>query len=78
MKCFRLASCGVKDETQIHTHMCYSEFNDIIEATAALDVDVITIENSRPEMEILKSFEKFAYPNDIGPGIYDIHSWRIP
>ncbi|ATN69984.1 5-methyltetrahydropteroyltriglutamate--homocysteine methyltransferase [Coxiella burnetii] len=78
VKCFRLASCGVKDETQIHTHMCYSEFNDIIEAIAALDADVITIESSRSEMEILKSFEKFAYPNDIGPGIYDIHSPRIP
>ena len=78
VKSFRFASCGADDETQIHTHMCYSEFNDIIEAIAALDADVITIESSRSNMEILQAFEAFAYPNDIGPGVYDIHSPRIP
>ncbi|MBS0350832.1 MAG: 5-methyltetrahydropteroyltriglutamate--homocysteine S-methyltransferase [Proteobacteria bacterium] len=76
--CFRLASSGVQDQTQIHTHMCYSEFNDVIEAIAKLDADVITIENSRSEMELLKAFETFAYPNEIGPGVYDIHSPRVP
>lgn len=78
VNCFRVASSGVKDETQIHTHMCYSEFNDIIEAIADLDADVITIENSRSELELFKSFESFAYPNELGPGVYDIHSPRIP
>lgn len=76
--CFRVASSGVKDETQIHTHMCYSEFNDIMAAIAALDADVITLESSRSDMELLKAFENFSYPNDIGPGVYDIHSPRIP
>lgn len=76
--CFRVASCGVKDETQIHTHMCYSEFNDIIAAIAALDADVITLESSRSDMELLRAFEDFSYPNDIGPGVYDIHSPRVP
>ncbi len=76
--CFRVASSGVRDETQIHTHMCYSEFNDIIEAIAALDADVITLESSRSDMELLKAFEHFSYPNDIGPGVYDIHSPRVP
>lgn len=75
---FRLASCGVPDHIQIHTHMCYSEFNDIIEAIAELDADVITIETSRSDMELLKAFEGFNYPNDIGPGVYDIHSPRVP
>ncbi len=75
---FRLASCGVADHIQIHTHMCYSEFNDIIEAIADLDADVITIETSRSDMELLQAFEGFKYPNDIGPGVYDIHSPRIP
>lgn len=75
---FRLAANGVKDETQIHTHMCYSEFNDIIGAIAQMDADVITIENSRSNMELLKVFEKFEYPNEIGPGVYDIHSPNIP
>ena len=78
VKSFRVASCGVKDETQIHTHMCYCEFNDMIEAIAALDADVITLESSRSDMELLKAFEDFEYPNDIGPGVYDIHSPRIP
>lgn len=75
---FRIASCGVKDQTQIHTHMCYSEFNDMIEAIANLDADVITIESSRSQMELLQVFERFSYPNEIGPGVYDIHSPRIP
>ncbi len=75
---FHIASCDVKDETQIHTHMCYSEFNDIMTAIAALDADVITIENSRSAMELLNSFSTFSYPNEIGPGIYDIHSPNIP
>lgn len=76
--CFRLAACCVPDYIQIHTHMCYSEFNDIIEAIAALDADVITIETSRSDLDLLKAFETFNYPNDIGPGVYDIHSPRIP
>lgn len=75
---FRLCASGVKDETQIHTHMCYSEFNDIIEAIAAMDADVITIETSRSNMELLEAFVDFKYPNEIGPGVYDIHSPRIP
>ncbi|HJV64564.1 MAG TPA: 5-methyltetrahydropteroyltriglutamate--homocysteine S-methyltransferase [Geomonas sp.] len=76
--CFRLATSCVRDETQIHTHMCYSEFNDIIAEIAALDADVITIETSRSQMELLEAFKSFSYPNDIGPGVYDIHSPRIP
>ncbi|WGT32288.1 5-methyltetrahydropteroyltriglutamate--homocysteine S-methyltransferase [Pseudomonas atacamensis] len=75
---FRLCASGVRDETQIHTHMCYSEFNDVMESIAAMDADVITIETSRSDMELLEAFEAFAYPNDIGPGVYDIHSPRIP
>jgi 5-methyltetrahydropteroyltriglutamate--homocysteine methyltransferase len=78
VKAFRLASSGVSDETQIHTHMCYSEFNDIIEHIAAMDADVITIETSRSQMELLEAFVDFKYPNEIGPGIYDIHSPRVP
>lgn len=75
---FRLTASGVRDETQIHTHMCYSEFNDVIAAIAAMDADVITIETSRSQMELLDAFESFHYPNDIGPGVYDIHSPRVP
>jgi len=75
---FRIAANGVTDETQIHTHMCYSEFNDIIEAIAAMDADVITIETSRSGMELLDAFDHFRYPNEIGPGVYDIHSPSIP
>ncbi|HEY3257041.1 MAG TPA: 5-methyltetrahydropteroyltriglutamate--homocysteine S-methyltransferase, partial [Polyangiaceae bacterium] len=75
---FRIAAAGVKDETQIHTHMCYSEFNDIIEAIAAMDADVITIETSRSNMELLDAFDRFEYPNEIGPGVYDIHSPNVP
>ena len=75
---FRLCASGVRDDTQIHTHMCYSEFNDVIEAIAAMDADVITIETSRSQMELLEAFRAFDYPNDIGPGVYDIHSPRVP
>lgn len=75
---FRITANGVKDETQIHTHMCYSEFNDIIAAIADMDADVITIETSRSDMELLDAFDQFNYPNEIGPGVYDIHSPNIP
>ena len=75
---FRLTASGVRDETQIHTHMCYSEFNDVIASIAAMDADVITIETSRSQMELLEAFRAFAYPNEIGPGVYDIHSPRVP
>ncbi|PXY00428.1 5-methyltetrahydropteroyltriglutamate--homocysteine S-methyltransferase [Halomonas sp. LBP4] len=78
VECFRLSAAVARDETQIHTHMCYSEFNDIIAAIAALDADVITIETSRSDMELLDAFQGFAYPNEIGPGVYDIHSPNIP
>lgn len=75
---FRIAANGVSDATQIHTHMCYSEFNDIIESIANMDADVITIETSRSNMELLDAFDNFNYPNEIGPGVYDIHSPNIP
>ena len=78
VECFRLSSCGVRNETQIHTHMCYSEVNDIIEAIADMDADVISVEASRSKMELLDSFDEFDYPNEIGPGVYDIHSPRVP
>jgi len=75
---FRLAANGVRDETQIHTHMCYCEFADILDSIAALDADVISIETSRSNMELLGTFAQFQYPNDIGPGVWDIHSPRVP
>lgn len=75
---FRLTSYGAEDSTQIHTHMCYSEFNDILPAIASMDADVITIETYRSDMELLTAFGDFKYPNDIGPGVYDIHSPRVP
>lgn len=78
VKAFRVTSSVAKDDTQIHTHMCYCEFNDIIESIAKLDADVITIETSRSQMELLDAFVNFKYPNEIGPGVYDIHSPRIP
>jgi 5-methyltetrahydropteroyltriglutamate--homocysteine methyltransferase len=78
VECFRLCASGVADETQIHTHMCYSEFNDIIESIADMDADVISIEASRSKMELLEAFVSYRYPNQIGPGIYDIHSPRVP
>lgn len=78
IKAFRIAASGVNDDTQIHTHMCYSEFNDIIQNIADMDADVITIECSRSQMELLDAFANFKYPNEIGPGVYDIHSPRVP
>ncbi|WP_426062876.1 5-methyltetrahydropteroyltriglutamate--homocysteine S-methyltransferase [Flavobacterium sp. DSP2-3-1] len=78
VKAFRISASGVKDDTQIHTHMCYSEFNDIIQSIADMDADVITIECSRSQMELLNAFSDFNYPNEIGPGVYDIHSPRVP
>ncbi|WP_050468211.1 5-methyltetrahydropteroyltriglutamate--homocysteine S-methyltransferase [Herbaspirillum chlorophenolicum] len=78
VKSFRITANGVEDETQIHTHMCYSEFNDIIASIADMDADVITIETSRSDMELLDAFDHFNYPNEIGPGVYDIHSPNIP
>ncbi|BDD94348.1 5-methyltetrahydropteroyltriglutamate--homocysteine methyltransferase [Pandoraea sp. NE5] len=75
---FRITANGVQDDTQIHTHMCYSEFNDIIASIADMDADVITIETSRSDMELLDAFDSFQYPNEIGPGVYDIHSPNIP
>jgi 5-methyltetrahydropteroyltriglutamate--homocysteine methyltransferase len=77
-RAFRLSYTGVKDETQIHTHMCYSEFNDIFDSIKDLDADVISIETSRSQMELLDAFTKSKYPNEIGPGVYDIHSPRVP
>ena len=78
VECFRLTQSTVKDTTEIHTHMCYSEFNDIITAIADMDADVISIETSRSKMELLDVFKQFKYPNEIGPGVYDIHSPRVP
>ncbi len=78
VKAFKLSASIARDDTQIHTHMCYAEFNDILPAIAAMDADVITIETSRSAMELLDAFGEFAYPNDIGPGVYDIHSPRVP
>jgi len=78
VKAFRISASGVQDDTQIHTHMCYSEFNDIIQHIADMDADVITIETSRSQMELLDVFADFKYPNEIGPGVYDIHSPRVP
>ena len=75
---FRLNAAVAQDDTQIHTHMCYCEFNDIMDSIAALDADVITIETSRSDMELLESFEEFDYPNEIGPSVYDIHSPNVP
>lgn len=78
VEAFRITASGVEDKTQIHTHMCYSEFNDIISAIADMDADVISIETSRSQMELLNAFVNFKYPNEIGPGVYDIHSPRVP
>ncbi|MDH4396898.1 MAG: 5-methyltetrahydropteroyltriglutamate--homocysteine S-methyltransferase [Limnobacter sp.] len=77
-RAFRISASGVRSDTQIHTHMCYSEFNDILPAIAGMDADVITIETSRSDMELLRGFGEFKYPNEIGPGVYDIHSPRVP
>ncbi|UCA60706.1 5-methyltetrahydropteroyltriglutamate--homocysteine S-methyltransferase [Chryseobacterium rhizoplanae] len=78
VEAFKISASGVEDTTQIHTHMCYSEFNDIIKNIADMDADVITIECSRSQMELLQAFADFRYPNEIGPGVYDIHSPRVP
>ena len=78
VRAFRITASGVRPDTQIHTHMCYSEFNDILPSIAAMDADVITIETSRARMKLLDAFAEFKYPNDIGPGLYDIHSPRVP
>jgi 5-methyltetrahydropteroyltriglutamate--homocysteine methyltransferase len=78
VEAFKIASCSVRDQTQIHTHMCYAEFNDIIEAIIAMDADVISIESSRSKMELLQAFHEHHYPNEIGPGVYDIHSPLVP
>ncbi len=78
VECFRLTASGVRPQTQIHTHMCYSEFNDIMPSVAAMDADVISIETARSAMELLDAFRSFRYPNEIGPGVYDIHSPRVP
>jgi 5-methyltetrahydropteroyltriglutamate--homocysteine methyltransferase len=77
-KAFRVSASGAHDSTQIHTHMCYSEFNDIMPEIASMDADVITIETSRSNMDLLQGFATFQYPNEIGPGVYDIHSPRVP
>ena len=78
VEAFRISASGVKDSTQIHTHMCYSQFNDIIRHIALMDADVITIECARSQMSLLGAFAEFRYPNEIGPGVYDIHSPRVP
>jgi 5-methyltetrahydropteroyltriglutamate--homocysteine methyltransferase len=78
VECFRITSSGVGDATQIHTHMCYSEFNDIIASIGAMDADVISIETARSQMELLDAFADYRYPAEMGPGVYDIHSPRVP
>jgi 5-methyltetrahydropteroyltriglutamate--homocysteine methyltransferase len=78
VECFRLSASGVDDKTQIHTHMCYSEFNDIIDSIGAMDADLISIETARSKMELLEAFTTYRYPNEIGPGVYDIHAPRLP
>jgi len=78
IEAFKISTCGVLDTTQVHTHMCYAEFNDILQAISDLDADVITIETSRSNMELLNAFAQFNYPNQIGPGVYDIHNPSIP
>jgi len=75
---FRLATAGVSDATQIHTHMCYSEFNDVLRVIEKMDADVISIENARSGSELLEGLKEYKYPNEIGPGVYDIHSPRVP
>jgi 5-methyltetrahydropteroyltriglutamate--homocysteine methyltransferase len=75
---FKLATCVVRDDTQIHTHMCYSEFGAILDAIATLDADVLSIETSRSHMELFSDFHRVGYPNEVGPGVYDIHSPRVP
>ena len=78
IRCFRIAASGVRPETQVHTHMCYSDFNSIIDSIQAMDADVVSIENSRSDLELLDVFKRVSYANEIGPGVYDIHSPRVP
>jgi 5-methyltetrahydropteroyltriglutamate--homocysteine methyltransferase len=78
VKAFKLATSGVTDATQIHTHMCYCEFEDVLPSIAALDADVISMESARSRMSLLEAFRANGYPNEIGPGVYDIHSPRVP
>jgi 5-methyltetrahydropteroyltriglutamate--homocysteine methyltransferase len=78
VKAFQLATSGVANETQIHTHMCYCEFEDVLPSIAALDADVISMESARSRMELLDAFRAHGYPNEIGPGVFDIHSPRVP
>jgi len=78
VECFLIASTGVRDDTQIQSHLCYSDFNDIMPAIAGMDADVIMIENSKSDLKLLKAFQTFNYPNDIGPGLYDVHSPLVP
>ena len=78
MNAFKLATCGIKDDTQLHTHMCYSEFGDMFQSIADMDADVLSIEASRSNLEILQDFAKHKYPNEVGPGVYDVHSARVP
>ena len=75
---FRLAASTARPATQIHTHMCYSEFEDLLPAVASMDADVVTLETSRSGMALLEAFRAFSYPNEVGPGVYDIHSPRVP
>ena len=77
VECFRIATSGVEDRTQIHTHMCYAAYDDIIESVAAMDADVISMENSRSDGTLLETFRAHPYPNEVGPGVYDIHSPRV-
>ena len=76
--CFRLATAGVEDSTQTHSHFCYSDFNDIFPSIQRLDADVISIEASKSDMKLLEAFKQYGYSNEIGPGVYDIHSPRVP
>jgi 5-methyltetrahydropteroyltriglutamate--homocysteine methyltransferase len=78
VKAFKLTTSGTKDHTQIHTHMCYCQFEDVLPSIAALDADVISMETARSRMEMLQAFREHGYPNEIGPGVFDIHSPRVP
>lgn len=75
---FKLATAGVSDETQTHSHFCYSDFDDIFPSIQRLDADVISIEFSKSDQKLLHTFQRFGYSNQIGPGVYDIHSPRVP
>lgn len=75
---FKLATAGVRDNTQTHSHFCYSDFGDIFPSIKRLDADVISIEFSKSDMKLLETFKHYGYSNQIGPGVYDIHSPRVP